>query len=74
MTAWMLALIAWLVVFPVLVIAASYLLAAAMRRSQRVASAHVAEVIPLEPARRRRAAMPAPDAAPLRSDHPAPVA
>ena len=77
MTVWALALIAWLVVFPAVVVGLAYALSLWVRRPERIAggSARLAEVIPLEPVRRRheRAALQARPAR-LRSDHTAPVA
>ena len=76
MTVWVLALVAWLVVFPVVVVGLAYLLSMWVRRPDRTitAGARLAEVIPLEPVRRRRER--ALDARPARlhRDHTAPVA
>jgi len=74
MTVWALALIAWLFVFPVVVVGLAYALSIWVRRPERTVGG-LAEVIPLEPIRRRRErALPPARQARLRSDHTAPVA
>jgi hypothetical protein len=73
MTVWALALIAWLVVFPVVVVGLAYALSIWVRRPERMVGG-LAEVIPLEPVRRRRERALQTRPARLRSDHTAPVA
>jgi hypothetical protein len=76
MTVWVLALVAWLVVFPVVVVALAYLLSLWVRRpdSAMAAAPGLADVIPLEPVRRRRERALDARPAPLHRDHTAPVA
>ena len=75
MTVWALALIAWLLVFPVVVVGLAYAISVWARRPERASTpARLAEVIPLEPVRRRRERMLPARPAQLRSDHTAPVA
>jgi hypothetical protein len=72
MSVWLLALISWLVVFPLLVLAIAFLLATVLRRPEpRPGDAPAADVIPLEPFRRRRVSSIAAAPRRIRSDHPA---
>lgn len=76
MSVWMLALLAWVVVFPAVVLAAAVTLSKLLGRGElhQPERGPLAEVIPLAPVRRRRAALAAGRRPLVRSDQRAPVA